>query len=128
MGSVVLASPLVLAFSFPLRAAVAADAVVDVGNPLLAMLGNDLGGLMFMAAITGVTLVITARMAGRTGSVMMAVEKEEASMVECRRLPVWRLVAGCTWPGLPEMKLVTWSLMADLATVACVGSQERVIE
>jgi hypothetical protein len=118
----------VLAFSFPLRAAVAADAVVDVGNPLLAMLGNDLGGLMFMAAITGVTLVITARMAGRTGSVMMAVEKEEASMIECRRLPVGRLVAGCAWRGLSEMKLIAWSLVAAFTAIACTGLEERVIE
>lgn len=115
-------------FILALRATVAADAIVDVGNALLAMLRDDLRGLMFVAAVAGVPLVVAAGMASRTGGIVMTVELEVAGVIECRRFPMGRLMARCAWHRLSTMELVEWCLVAVLAPGAGISLQKCVIK
>lgn len=97
-----------------MRTAVAADAVLDVGDPFLAMLGNNPGLLMLMAPVAGVLLVIAAQVAGRAGGVVIAVQQEIAAVVECRGLPARWLVA-CRTCRLAAMQVILRSRVTRLA-------------
>lgn len=73
---------------------VATYAIIDAGYPFLTVFGNNAHLLMLMAAVTGVALVIAARMAGRAGRVVIAIKYEKAAVIECCQLPCRRLMAG----------------------------------
>src|SRR3546814_12053661 len=79
-----------LALCLAMRAAVATDTVLDVGYPFLAVLGDDFCRLMLMASVAGVLPVIAIQVTGRAGCIVIAVEQEITTVVECCRLPVRR--------------------------------------
>ena len=83
-----------LPFGLTFCAAVAARAVFDVCNSFCAVLGNDARLLVLMAAVTAVTLVISAKVAGRTGHVVFSVKYEEAAVIERGWFPARRLMTG----------------------------------
>lgn len=111
-----------------MRAAVAADAVLNVGDPFLAMLGDYSCLLMLMASVAGVLLVIAAQVAGRAGGVVIAVEQEIAAVVECRGFPVRRLMTRRTCQRLAAMQIIARSHVTRLAVSARVGLQQGMIE
>lgn len=88
------ASASALPFALTMGIAMTARTILDVGDPFLAVLGNDVRHLMLMAAIAGVAFVIAAKVAGRAARVVMAVEREEAAMIECGGLPASSLVTS----------------------------------
>jgi len=108
-----------------MRAAMAADAVADAGDSFLAVFSNGPGLQMLMASIAGVLLVITTQMACRPDGIVIAVEQEIAAVVECRRLPVRRLVTGRADKRLATMQIITRSRMAVNARV---GLEQSVVE
>ena len=91
------------------------NAVLDVGDTFLSVLGNDLCRLVLMASIAGIALVIAAWMACRTTGVVLTIEAEIAVMDEAGRFPVRRLVAGAAGLVLSAMQIVVRGRVAGLA-------------
>ena len=121
---------LILAFTSRLImcAAMAADAVLDVGDTFLAVFGNDPGLLMLMATIAGILLVIAPQMTCCAGSIVIAIEQEVAAVVECRGFPVRRLVACRAGQCLTSVQIIMRSSMTRLAVCAHVGLEQSVVE
>lgn len=117
------ATAFALASCLAMRAAVAADTVLNVGDPFLAVFCDDSGLLMLMASVAGVLLVVAAQMAGRAGSVVIAVEQEKAAMVERCWFPVLRLVTRCTCERLTTMQIIARSHVTRLAVGTGIGLQ-----
>ena len=69
----------------------AANTFFDVGNALFAMLGNDLGFLVFMTSVASVALVIL-QVAGHAGGIV-SIEREIAVMGKAGWFPSVRLAA-----------------------------------
>ncbi len=108
--------------------AVTTDAVLDVGDSFLAMLGDDPGLLVLMAAIAGVLLVVAAQVTGRAGGVVIAVEQEISAVVEGSRFPVRRLVACCTCQLRTAVQVILRSRVTRLAIRARINLQQSVVE
>lgn len=111
-----------------MRATVTADAVLNVGDPFLAVLGDDLGLLVLVASIAGVLLVIAGQVAGRARGVMISVEQEIAAVVECCRFPVRRLVTCRACQRLAAMQIIARSRVTRLAVGARVGLEQDMVE
>lgn len=110
-----------LASCLTMRASVAADTVLNIGDPFLAVFGDNSGLLMLMASIAGVLLVVASKVAGRAGRIVIAVEQEIPAMVERCWFPVRRLVTRCTCQRLATMQIIARSHVARLA----VGARNR---
>lgn len=73
---------------------VATDAVVDPGNPFFPVFGNYVCRLMLVAAVASVLLIIASHVTCRAGRIVVSIQGEEASVIECCRFPGGRLMAG----------------------------------
>jgi hypothetical protein len=89
-------------------AAVAADTVVEIGDPLLAMLGNDPGWLVGVAAVAAIGLEAAGGVAGGAGGLVVAFQQEIAVMGKGCGLPLCGLVTGGTGCDLTPMQAVGW--------------------
>lgn len=90
-----------------MRATVTTHAVLDVGDPLFAVLGNNPGLLMLMAAIAGILLVIATKMASRARCIVIAVQHKVAVVIEGCRLPVCRLMTCRAGQRLAAVKIIS---------------------
>ncbi len=106
----------------------AANAIVDVANTFLAVLGDYPGLLMLVASVAGVLLVIAAQVAGHAGGVVMAVELEIAIVIECRRFPVRWLVACRTCQLRTAVQIIARSRVTRLAVRARISLQQGMVE
>ena len=80
--------------AFNLSSAVTAHAILDVGDPFLAVFGDDIGLLMLVATVTAIPFVIAAKVAGCAGGIVMLIKHEKAIVIKRRRFPRRCLVAG----------------------------------
>ena len=114
--------------NFALRTAMAACAMVDVCNALLAMFGDGPRRLVRVATVTSVALEIAAEVTGCAIGIVMPVENEKAAMIKCRGLPVRRLMTGCAGCRFSAMQLVARCLVTGLAAAADIRFQYGVIK
>lgn len=105
----------------------AANAIVDVANTFLAVLGDYPVLLMLMASVAGVLLVIAGQVAGRAGGIVIAIEQKIATVVECCRFPVRWLVA-CRTCRLAAMQVILRSRVTRLATAARIRFEQGMVE
>ena len=68
--------------------AVAFNTVVKFADAFLDVLAPDVGQRVFMTAIAGVTAVIVASMASRTGNVVVAIKRKVLVVVKACRRPL----------------------------------------
>lgn len=94
----------------------AAHAVIDPGNPFFPMFGNDVRLLMLVAAEACILLVVTAHVTCLAGLVVISIQDEEATVIECRWFPSRRLVAGCADRLSSLVQLVQRRPVASLAS------------
>ena len=108
--------------------AVAAGTIPNVGDPFLAVLGDDPGLPMLVASVAGVLLVNAAQVASCAGSVVIAVEQEIAAMIESRGIPARRLMTRRTCQRLAAMQIIARSHVTRVAVSARVGIQQGMIQ
>src|SRR3546814_16293956 len=113
-----------LALCLAMRAAVATDTVLDVGYPFLAVLGDDFCRLMLLASVAGVLPVIAIQVTGRAGCIVIAVEQEITTVVECFLLPVRCRVTRRTAQGVAAILFIERSHVIALPDPACVRFQQ----
>src|SRR3546814_14140242 len=81
---------------------------------------------MLMASVAGVLPVIAIQVTGRAGCIVIAVEQEITTVVECCRLPVRWLVTRRTGQGLAAMQVIARSHVTGLAVRASGGFRSEV--
>ena len=99
----------------------AARTILDVADAFFGMLRADLIGLMFMAPETGVAADISADMASNARRIVRAGQREEARMVERRRLPAGLNMACRTVTAERRMERCRRSAVAGRTFVANLG-------
>ena len=106
----------------------AAHAIVDAGNAVFAMLGNDPGLAVFVTAIAGIALVIPADVAGGAGRVVISIKRKVPAVIESGGLPGTGQMAGGTGRSLPCVQVVTRRQVTGLAFRARFRLQLAMIE
>ena len=106
------------AFSLVLiTAAVALNTYLIVPNAFFQMLFSYLGARVFMAAITGVFVVVTVYMTGFALCIMVSVEAEIFFVIKGCRSPVIHDVATATVTGNFLMQGIAWIGVAAVALI-----------
>ena len=103
-------------------------AILYVCDAFVAVLGNDARLLVLMTAITGVALVIAAKVTGRAGRVVFSVKLEKAAVIERRWLPARRLMTGRASQSLCPVPIIAWRNVARLTVFPGICLQKRMVK
>ena len=115
-------------FLFAAGTAVAAHAIVEVGDTLLLVLGLHIGRRVLVATVAGVLLVVVDGVAGHASRVVVLVQREVLVVVKGGRLLGMRLVALRTIAGHLLVHRVGWCLMAALKASQFGLGEGRMVE
>lgn len=109
-------------------ASVTFNAILETADSFLDVLTPNLRWRMFVTAVTGVTTVVVAHMAGRTLGRVIAVKHEEFVVVESRRFPFLLAVALRAVAAKLLMQRIGWRFVACLALRARCRVQQGMVK